>query len=391
MIPLTLLKNKSIKAVSQISQDEMSSLKTLISQLNIMDVDNVPPQFLPFLASWFRVEYWDDTWSESLKREKVKQALSVFRKLGTPAAVDETLDFLSGAYDIPMTLVEWFEKTPEGPRGTFEINLDTGNSWSELNDDIYSKIFSGVERNKRKSQHWGMNISATREGNIILAGWMRAAETVSLMPAMTLTGVGVNDWLTSDFSPTTSFSGAVYSLVIQGAMGALRYQATTGNAEVNEAGDVTITGPGTVTVTATDDYGRTLEHSISPSKWVVQDGTMALPGEAFETWLAGVGGRAPEGDELAEHYGSGGARGMGSLSQEWGDLSAFGWDGNAGTSRADLYITGTAEGSEGTHIIAVYLWGNNWGIQSSWPLDLNTPLACCGIIDVLPAGLPDKE
>ncbi|MCY1697140.1 phage tail protein I [Lelliottia sp. SL45] len=186
MIPSTLLKNKSIKAVSQISQDEMASLKMLISQLNIMDVDNVPPQFLPFLASWFRVEYWDDSWSEALKREKVKLALSVFRKLGTPAAVDQTLDFLSSAYGIPMTLVEWFEKTPEGPRGTFEINLDTGNSWSELNDDIYSKIFSGVERNKRKSQHWGMNISSTREGNIILAGYMVASETVRFSPVETV-------------------------------------------------------------------------------------------------------------------------------------------------------------------------------------------------------------
>lgn len=351
----------------------------------VKNPDSCPAELLPWLAWEYRVDTWNTGWTEQEKRNAIKRAAYIHRHRGTVAAVEVSLA------DSPFTtsITEWFEQEPKGEPYTFMLDVLQDNR-PVAREDLQD-LKNAVLRAKNLRSWFSITMRGEMEGNVILAGWMRAAETVSLMPAMALTGVGVNDWLTSDFSPTTSFSGAVYSLVIQGAMGALRYQVTTGNATVNEAGDVTITGPGTVTVTATDDYGRTLEHSISPSKWVVQDGTMALPGEAFETWLAGVGARAPEGDELAERYGSGGARGMGSLSQEWGDLSAFGWDGNAGTSWADLYITGTAEGSEGTRIIAVYLWGNNWGIQSSWPLDLNTPLACCGIIDVLPAGLPDKE
>ncbi|PKA32506.1 phage tail protein I [Cedecea lapagei] len=352
---------------------------------DVKNPDACPPELLPWLAWEFGVDTWNTDWTEQEKRNAIKRAAYIHRHRGTPAAVKMSLE------DSPFTteIREWFEQEPKADPYTFM--LDVVQDGRPVTQPDLQDLKNAVMRAKNLRSWFSITMQGKTRGNMILAGWMRAAESVLLMPGMTLTGVGVNDWLTSDFSPSTSFSGAVYSLVIQGAMGPLNYQVTTENATVNGAGDVTITGPGTVTVTATDGYGRTLEHSISPTRWVVQDGTMALPGEAFDAWLAGMGARIPEGDELAEHFGTGGARGMGSLSQEWGDLSAFGWNVNEGTSRADLYITGTAEGSEGTHIIAVYLWGNNWGIQSSWPLELNTPLACCGIIDVLPAGLTSEE
>ncbi|MFV0262050.1 MAG: phage tail protein I [Kluyvera sp.] len=325
MIPSRLLKDTSRKAISEICYDELAALVPLMKKLHILDVDNVDERFLPFLAAWFRVEYWDDSLSTDLKRQKVKEALAVFRLLGTPTSVDQTLNFLADAYGVSLTLREWFEMSPEGQRGTFEVLLSTARSGAVLDNGIYNRIEAGVERNKRKSQHWGLRVSSENQGDVILAGWMRANETVSLMPALELIGVGVNDWMTSDFSPTTSFVGAVYSLVIQGAMGALTYSVTNGSATVNDAGDVTITGPGAVTVTATDGYGRQAVHSISPVLWFIQDGSVGVASNTEpEEWAASFGGRIPDIDEMTSTISSG--RHMGYLYGEWGDLSVFGWN-----------------------------------------------------------------
>lgn len=327
MIPSRLLKDASRKAISEICYDELAALVPLMKKLHILDVDNVDERFLPFLAAWFRVEYWDDSLSTDLKRQKVKEALAVFRLLGTPTAVDQTLDFLADAYGVSLTLREWFEMSPEGQRGTFEVLLSTARSGAVLDDGIYNRIEAGVERNKRKSQHWGLRVSSENQGDVILAGWMRANETVSLMPALELIGVGVNDWMTSDFSPITSFAGAVYSLVIQGATGAVTYSVTSGSATVNDAGDVTITGPGAVTVTATDGYGRQAEHSISPSLWFIQDGSVGVASDTTpEEWAASQGARLPAIIEMTSTTYAG--RQLGHLYGEWGELSVFGWNSN---------------------------------------------------------------
>lgn len=181
LIPAVLKKKDSIKAVSQITREEFAELKTYIHKVKIMDIDNVLPQFLPFLAAWFRVEYWDSTWTIEQQREKVKNALAVFRYLGTPDAVEQTINFLSGIYGYPLTLVEWFNMSPEGTRGTFEIDLDTGQQGFQLNDEFYSKLYSGVERNKRGSQHWGLRIKGSVSGSCYMGGYIFSSEFCSVI------------------------------------------------------------------------------------------------------------------------------------------------------------------------------------------------------------------
>ncbi|MFV0261393.1 MAG: phage tail protein I [Kluyvera sp.] len=181
MIPSILLKKKSLKAVKEISQKEMASLTPVIRQLVIMDIDNVLPQFLPFLAAWFRVEYWDSSWTIPQQRQKVKQALVVFKKLGTPDAVEQTIDFLSEAYGYPLKLTEWFDMQPEGTRGTFIIDLLSGDEGFQLNDEFYNKLFSGVERNKRGSQHWGLRIKGNVSGTAYVGSYLYSSEFGSVI------------------------------------------------------------------------------------------------------------------------------------------------------------------------------------------------------------------
>lgn len=176
MLPSVLLKNKDIKAVSEISQEEMATLHPVIQRLLIMDIDNVQPQFLPYLAAWFRVEYWDTNWTIEQQREKVKGALAVFRKLGTPWAVQQTLDFLSGVYGYPLSFTEWFDMQPEGERGTFLVNIAGGDDGFVLDEDFYKKLYAGVERNKRGSQHWGLRINGNVSGECYAGSYLYSTE-----------------------------------------------------------------------------------------------------------------------------------------------------------------------------------------------------------------------
>lgn len=176
MIPSVLKINKDIKAVSEISLEEMATLHPVIQRLLIMDIDNVQPQFLPFLAAWFRVEYWDNDWPIDKQREKVKNARAVFRKLGTPWAVQQTLDFLSSIYGYPLSFTEWFNMQPEGERGTFMVHIAGGENGFVLDEEFYKKLYAGVERNKRGSQHWGLRINENVSGECYVGSYLYSSE-----------------------------------------------------------------------------------------------------------------------------------------------------------------------------------------------------------------------
>lgn len=336
MIPKVLLKDKSRKAISEISRDEMLALKAIVEKLRILDIDNVEPQYLPYLAKQFRVEFWDDAWSVDVQREKVKTAFKRFKKLGTPFAVENALDFLSDIYGYPLSLTEWFNMNPEGQRGTFSINIDSDGKEFELNDEYYSKLCAGVEANKRKSQHWGIRITGGFSGNCYLAGYLRAAEHVIFPPpALEFVGIGANDWFTSTFEPTTSFAGAIYSLVVQYGIPPISYKVESGEATVNDAGDITITGSGSITVSATDSMGTVITHTINPKLWFIRsDDFFPAISEQIEAWVASMNARIPLTEEVSPvmPYIS---REMGTLNNEWGDLAAFGWPHDSNNEAAD--------------------------------------------------------
>jgi P2-related tail formation protein len=72
------------------------------------------------LAWAWSVDSWSDDWSESQKRDTVKQALAVQRIKGTVGAVRRAL----GALGLPVRVQEWFNQTPTGQPYTFRLLLD---------------------------------------------------------------------------------------------------------------------------------------------------------------------------------------------------------------------------------------------------------------------------
>ena len=113
----------------------------------IKDIDQVPSQFLPFIAWQKSVDYWDENWQEALKRKVIKESRALHRLKGTPAAIKKALE----PFGYEVTLIEWFKAVPNLVQGTFNLELNViGKS---LNAETYSEINRLVSESKAASRH----------------------------------------------------------------------------------------------------------------------------------------------------------------------------------------------------------------------------------------------
>ncbi|RZG78349.1 phage tail protein I [Acinetobacter sp. WCHAc060033] len=113
----------------------------------IKDLDNVPTQFLPFIAWQKSVDYWDDNWQEGLKRKVIKQSKEQHKLKGTAAAIRKALE----PFGYEVNLIEWFKATPNLTPGTFNLELDLiGKS---LTAEVYYEVRRLVSDAKAASRH----------------------------------------------------------------------------------------------------------------------------------------------------------------------------------------------------------------------------------------------
>ena len=94
-----------------------------ISDLNVplRDLWNpwkCPATFLPYLAWAFSVDRWEETWTETAKRQAVSDAFWIHQRKGTVAAVKRVIEGLGYS----MTIDEWWEVAD--PAGTFRLEID---------------------------------------------------------------------------------------------------------------------------------------------------------------------------------------------------------------------------------------------------------------------------
>lgn len=58
---------------------------------NLWNADNCPEPFLPWMAWMLSVDQWDRNWPVSIKRQVIRESLSVHRTKGTRASVERAL------------------------------------------------------------------------------------------------------------------------------------------------------------------------------------------------------------------------------------------------------------------------------------------------------------
>ena len=118
-----------------------------------------PTHLLPYLA-WARsVDRWDPAWSGAAKRGVIASAFYVHQHKGTIGALRRVVEPLGYLIEI----VEWWERVPVGPAGTFSLKvgvLDTG-----ISDAMYQELERLIDDAKPLSRHLiGLAISLEARG-----------------------------------------------------------------------------------------------------------------------------------------------------------------------------------------------------------------------------------
>ncbi|EIW8529996.1 phage tail protein I [Klebsiella pneumoniae] len=117
------MSNSLMATGSSVLEQRAAAACAVISDLSVplRDLWNpwrCPVKFLPYLAWAFSVDRWEETWSETVKRQAVSDAFWIHQRKGTVAAVRRVIETLG--YN--MTLQEWWAVAD--PAGTFRLEID---------------------------------------------------------------------------------------------------------------------------------------------------------------------------------------------------------------------------------------------------------------------------
>ena len=111
-----------------------------------------PVSFLPYLAWAFSVDRWDEGWTESVKRQVVKDAFYIHQHKGTTSAVRRVVE----PFGFLIRIIEWWQ-TGEAP-GTFR--LDIGVQDQGITEDTYLELERLISDAKPCSRHRHVHQSA---------------------------------------------------------------------------------------------------------------------------------------------------------------------------------------------------------------------------------------
>jgi len=118
---------------------------------DIWNADTCPLSVLPWLAWSLSIDTWSPEWPEALQRQRVKTAIAIQRFKGTAGSVRAIVEVFGGQ----VAMREWFETTPKGTPGTFEINLNLNDtSGGPASGDQIAAVIDQITRTKRESAHF---------------------------------------------------------------------------------------------------------------------------------------------------------------------------------------------------------------------------------------------
>lgn len=170
---------------------------------------------------------------------------------------------------------------------------------------------------------------------------------VQALPIITAITINGHSFNTTQRVPSTGFAGANFSIIIDGdAANNANYNwaSSTSAVSVSSTGLVTLLSPpagGGVTITAEDktNPARKTATTFTITKWFTNNGGTKLSQGDAEAYCIGLA----EGYKLPQYYdaiglGSQGTRQRGSLWQEWGRMSTYGWETSNYWTRDLAYI-----------------------------------------------------
>ncbi|MFA7809050.1 phage tail protein I [Klebsiella pneumoniae] len=173
--------NRSLMATgSSVLERHAAEACSTLSYLSVPLRDLWSPQkcplsFLPYLAWAFSVDRWDERWSESEKRQAVKDAFYVHQHKGTVAAVRRVVEGMGYS----MTLSEWWKVAD--PAGTFRLTVDVNDIG--ITESLLNELDRLISDAKPVSRHISKFSLSTRTAGIAHIGSaLVSADIVTVYP-----------------------------------------------------------------------------------------------------------------------------------------------------------------------------------------------------------------
>lgn len=152
-----------------------------ISDLNVplRDLWNpwkCPAKFLPYLAWAFSVDRWEETWTETAKRQAVSDAFWIHQRKGTVAAVKRVIEGLGYS----MTLEEWWKVAD--PAGTFRLEIDLNEIG--ITEPMIYELERIIGDAKPVSRHISqLTLSVSIQGVACVGAAMTDGEVITVFPS----------------------------------------------------------------------------------------------------------------------------------------------------------------------------------------------------------------
>jgi phage tail P2-like protein len=164
---------------------------------DLWNADTCPVNLLPFLAAALSVDRWDANWPEQTKRSVIKASYFVHKKKGTIGALRRVVEPLGYL----IRIIEWWQTTPRGPRGTFQLDigvLDTG-----ITEEMYLELERLIDDAKPLTrQLLGLAISMEVRGTEYLGVGAYLGDELTVYPYTPTLIVSIASWATSGSTHT---------------------------------------------------------------------------------------------------------------------------------------------------------------------------------------------
>jgi len=150
---------------------------TLIPLRSLYNADTCPEHLLPYLASAWSVDRWNNNWTQEAKRTAIRSAYDVHARKGTIGALRRVVEPLGYLIDV----VEWFDTVPEGVPGTFA--LEVGLNDAGITEELYVELAWLIDDARPVSRHMtNLALSLQTEGVLGIAVSVQEGEEIDVYP-----------------------------------------------------------------------------------------------------------------------------------------------------------------------------------------------------------------
>lgn len=143
----------SERAIETVIAERTIGIEAPIATL--WNVDTCPEELLPWMAWAFSVEVWDHAWSETVKRNVIRNSIQVHRMKGTKGAVVQAL----ASMGIEGNVSEWFEYG--GATHTFRIDAlieEVFEAGFNVNPELAAEVDRVIRHVKPVRSHYDLRL-----------------------------------------------------------------------------------------------------------------------------------------------------------------------------------------------------------------------------------------